>query len=47
VESGWIRDKWLLKKKRRGFIKMHVVAVDTTKTKKILAMRVAKENECF
>lgn len=35
----WMRDKW---KKRRGFIKIHV-AVDT-KTKKILSMRVTKED---
>lgn len=37
----WIREKWN-KQKKRGFIKIHV-AVDT-KTKKILSMRVTKEN---
>lgn len=35
----WIRDKW---KQRRGFVKIHV-AVDV-KTKKILSMRVTKED---
>lgn len=36
----WIRDKW--KKKRRGFVKIHV-AVDV-RTKRILSMKVTKED---
>ncbi|HXG06909.1 MAG TPA: hypothetical protein VNI77_06260, partial [Nitrososphaera sp.] len=39
----YIRDKW--KKKRRGFIKMHV-AVDT-RTKKIVSMKVTNEERMF
>jgi hypothetical protein len=38
----WIRDRW--KKKRRGFIKIHVAVVDV-RTKKILSMRVTKEED--
>jgi hypothetical protein len=38
----WILDKWNKGKKRKGFVKIHV-AVDV-KTKKIVSMRVTKEN---
>jgi DDE family transposase len=39
--AEWIRDKW---KERRGFIKIHVVAVNV-KTKQILSMEVTKEED--
>ena len=40
----WILDKWKKKKrKRKGFIKIHVAAVNI-KTKKIVSMEVTKEN---
>jgi hypothetical protein len=39
----WIRDRWK-KKRRRGFIKIHVAVVDV-RTKKILSMRVTKEED--
>jgi transposase len=42
-ESEWIRDKW--KKKRRGFVKIHVVAVVDVRTKRILSMKVTKEED--
>ncbi len=36
-------DKWKKKRKRKGFIKIHVAAVNI-KTKKIMSMEVTKEN---
>ena len=39
----WILDKWKKKRKRKGFIKIHVAAVNI-KTKKIVSMEVTKEN---
>ncbi len=36
-------DKWKNKRKRKGFIKIHVAAVNI-KTKKIVSMDVTKEN---
>ena len=38
----WILDKWKNKRKRKGFIKIHVAV--NTKTKKIISMVVTKEN---
>src|SRR6476619_5381752 len=38
----WILDKWKKKRKRKGFIKIHVAV--NTKTKKIVSMEVTKEN---
>ena len=39
----WILDKWKNKRKRKGFIKIHVAVVNI-KTKKIVSMNVTKEN---
>ena len=39
----WILDKWKKKRKRKGFIKIHVATVNI-KTKKIVSMEVTKEN---
>jgi hypothetical protein len=38
----WILDKWKKKRKRKGFIKIHVAV--NIKTKKIVSMEVTKEN---
>jgi hypothetical protein len=38
----WMLDKWKKKRKRKGFIKIHVAV--NTKTKKIVSMEVTKEN---
>jgi hypothetical protein len=38
----WILDKWKNKRKRKGFIKIHVAV--NIKTKKIVSMNVTKEN---
>ena len=38
----WILDKWKNKRKRKGFIKIHVAV--NIKTKKIVSMSVTKEN---
>ena len=43
TNSGeWILDKWKNKRKRKGFIKIHVAI--NIKTKKIVSMKVTKEN---
>jgi transposase len=39
----WILDKWKQKRSRKGFIKIHVAAVNI-KTKKIVSMKVTKED---
>lgn len=38
----WMLDKWKKKRKRKGFIKIHVAV--NIKTKKIMSMEVTKEN---
>jgi hypothetical protein len=42
-EEKWMQDKWKNKRERKGFIKIHVAAVNI-KTKKIVSMDVTKEN---
>ncbi|MER5175187.1 MAG: transposase, partial [Candidatus Nitrosocosmicus sp.] len=42
IEGQWMRDKWKINNKNKGYLKIHIATVDV-KSKKILSMKITAD----